>query len=64
MLEYRLSEDEGSVMMEGEEKKAFRRRSFEVIPMKKIHPLYSEKIRNLHYDHIQSMRLSLKKYER
>lgn len=32
--------------------------------MKKISSLYSEKIRSLHYSEIQSMKLSLKKYER
>lgn len=50
--------------MENEEKKPSRRRSFEVLPMKKVSTLASEKIRSFHLSEIQSMKLSLKKYER
>lgn len=49
MLEYRLSAEEDPKYESEENKKYWRRRSFEILPMKKIPTLYSEKIRGWCY---------------
>lgn len=49
---------------EAEERRVARRRSFELVPLRRIGVLSSEKIRSLHYNQVQLVKLQLNKCER